>query len=267
MMANRWSRRTVVVKYGGATVGSPGTFAGDVVRLRAEGARLVVVHGGGVQITALSRRLGLTPHFVDGRRVTDEATLECVRLALLGDVNPRLVNLLGDAGVPAAGVAGTDTALLRLRPVDELGLVGEVSAVEPALLEHLLSAGFVPVVAGLGRDALGVVRNVNADSVAAAVAAALRADALVLLSDVAGVYEGFGTAEQTLLQSASVPRLRALLAGGDATSGMIPKVRALLSAAEAGVPRCHVVDGREAHALTRALDGMTGTTVSAAVAA
>ena len=248
---NRWTGRTVVVKYGGNSMAPAvdASFAGDVALLRAVGIRVVVVHGGGPQISALSQRLGLQPQFSGGRRITDEATLEAVRLALLGDVNPRLVGLLAGAGATAVGVAGTDANLLTLSAVPELGLVGDVEAVDPAVLTYLLDDGAVPVVAGLGRDRQGQVRNVNADAVAAAVAVALEADKLLYLSDVPGLYEGFGTPDSALLSVVSLARLHDLMAGGEIADGMVPKIRGVVAALGGGVGQCHLLDGRIEHAL------------------
>lgn len=248
---HRWSGRTVVVKYGGNSM-SPAAdtaLAADMALLRAVGIRVVMVHGGGPQISALSHRLGLQPSFAAGRRVTDEATLEAVRLALLGDVNPRLVGLLSAAGATAIGVAGTDANLLRLDPVEGLGLVGDVAAVDPTVLLQLLDDGAIPVVAGLGRDAQGQVRNVNADAVASAVAVAVGADKLLYLSDVPGLYEHFGTPQSSLLSTVSLQRLRALLAGGHIADGMVPKIRGVVEALDGGVAQCHLLDGRVEHAL------------------
>ncbi len=248
---HRWAGRTVVVKYGGNSMSAHAdeSVAGDVALLRAVGIRVVVVHGGGPQISALSERLGLAPRFVDGRRATDATTLEVVAMALLGQVNPRLVGFLAAAGATAVGVSGTDAGLLRVTPVPGLGLVGDVAAVDPAVLVGLLDAGVVPVVAGLGRDDDGRVRNVNADAVAAAIAVALDADKLLYLSDVPGLYEHFGRPDMTLLPTVDVERLRAMLDGGGITDGMVPKIAGVVAALDRGVGQCHLLDGRVEHAL------------------
>ncbi len=259
----RWAGRTVVVKYGGNAMATgaatadepPGagphaarqTFAGDVALLHAVGVRVVVVHGAGPQISALARRRGLVPRFVDGRRVTDAAMLDAVRTALLDQVNPHLVGALRAAGAPAAGVAGCD--LLAVTPLPGLGLVGVVERVEPAVLAALLADGAVPVVAGLGRDAGGRECNVNADEVAAALAAALGADKLVYLTDVAGLYADFGTPDAALLSSVRLDDLRALLHTGALHNGMVPKVAGVVAALDAGVGQAHLLDGRVEHAL------------------
>ena len=247
----RWSGRTVVVKYGGNAMSRAAdlAFAADIALLRAVGLRMVVVHGGGPQISALSGRLGLEPTFVDGRRVTDAATLEAVRLALLGDVSPRLVGLVQAAGAPATGISGTDADLITVAPVAQLGLVGDVTAVDTGLLRTLLDDGIVPIVASLGCAPDGATHNVNADSVASALAVALGADKLIYLTNVAGLYEDFGTPDSTLLSEVSLARLRELLASGSLHSGMIPKIAGVVAALDGGVGQSHLLDGRIEHAL------------------
>lgn len=258
----RWAGRTVVVKYGGnALADGPGaeglaTFAADVALLHSVGLRVVVVHGGGPQISALSARLGLDARFEDGLRVTDAATLEVVKMVLLGQVNPRIVGAIARAGATAVGVAGTDGTLLTVTPADaRLGLVGEVAHVNPRVLTTLLDQGAVPVVAPLGRgpqvgDGAGEY-NVNADAVAGAVASALSADKLIYLTNVAGLYESFGLddPEPTLLANATLDRLRELLAAGALHDGMVPKIASVVAALEGGVAHAHLLDGRVEHAL------------------
>ncbi|MGH8898442.1 MAG: acetylglutamate kinase [Egibacteraceae bacterium] len=248
----RWAGRTVVVKYGGnASVGmQAATFAADVALLHSVGLRVVVVHGGGPQISALSERLGLEPTFVEGQRVTDAATLEVVRMVLLGQVNPQLVGMICSAGAPAVGVAGTDAGLIRARQGDPaLGAVGEVEAVDPHVLVTLLDSGAVPVVATVGRDPEGRELNINADTVAGAVAVSLRADKLIYLTNVPGLYEDFGTASSTLLSEVGVGRLRAMLTSGELHTGMIPKVASIVAAFDGGIEQAHLLDGRIEHAL------------------
>ncbi|CAN5279197.1 acetylglutamate kinase [soil metagenome] len=254
----RWAGRTVVIKYGGNAL-SPGddgvgdavaaAFAADVALLRRVGMRVVVVHGGGPQITALGQRLGLRPRFVRGRRVTDPATLDVVKMALLGQVNPRLVGLVAGAGARAVGLSGTDAGLIRARPVPGLGAVGEVAGVRAAVLRTLLDDGVVPVVATLGRGPDGAECNINADTVAGAVAVALDADKLIYLTDVPGLYESFGTADSQLLSEVGADRLRAMLATGSLRAGMVPKVESIVAALDGGVAHAHLLDGRVEHAL------------------
>jgi acetylglutamate kinase len=233
----RWTGRTLVVKYGGNAMaaGADQAFAADIALLRAVGLRVVVVHGGGPQISALSERLGLQPRFVAGRRITDEATLEAVAMALLGDVSPRLVGLVEAAGAPAAGISGTDAQLVTVTPVPELGLVGDVAD--------------VPIVASLGRGPDQGTYNVNADAVAAALASGLHADKLIYLTNVAGLYEQFGTDDSTLLSEVSLTRLRQLLDSGALHAGMVPKIAGVVAALDAGVGQAHLLDGRIEHAL------------------
>lgn len=252
----RMAGRTVVVKYGGNAIPDDdhdplaAAFAADVALLRSVGLRLVVVHGGGPQITTLSEKLGLEPRFVDGRRVTDAATLEVVKMVLLGQVNPQLVRLISAAGAEAVGVSGTDGGLVVARPLDPaLGAVGEVAQVNPHVLNALLDDGVVPVVATLGRDEDGAEYNINADTVAGAIAVALGAHKLIYLTNVPGLYEHFGTAESTLLSEIGLEGLRTMLVEGSLSTGMVPKVESVVGALEGGVARAHLLDGRIEHAL------------------
>lgn len=257
----RWTGRTVVVKYGGnalhaapsadpTAVPEDPSFARDVALLRSVGVRVVVVHGGGPQISALADRLGLETDFVDGRRVTDLPTLQAVQMALLGQVNPMLVRMISDAGTAAVGVAGTDSGLVTAVQHDpRLGLVGKVDLVDPTLLDQLLDSGRVPVMATLCTTADGRVVNVNADEVAGAVAVALGADKLIYLTNVAGLYENFGTPDSTLLSEVGVQRLNEMLEGDELVTGMIPKIASIVDAIAGGVPQAHLLDGRIEHAL------------------
>jgi acetylglutamate kinase len=260
----RWTRRTVVIKYGGSTYAVKGcegmplthhdtlaeTFAADVALLHSVGLRVVVVHGGGPQISALSERLGLQVRFIDGRRVTDAETLEVVRMVLLGQINPQLAGMICSAGAPAVGVAGTDAGLIQARQADPvLGAVGEVETVDPRVLITLLDARAVPVVATVGRGPDGQELNINADTVAGAIAVSLQADKLIYLTNVPGLYEDFGTASSTLLSEVSVERLRAMLLAGELNTGMIPKVQSIIAAFDGGIRQAHLLDGRIEHAL------------------
>jgi acetylglutamate kinase len=266
----RWSGRTVVVKYGGNALSDTAgldeddtSFARDVALLHSVGVRVVVVHGGGPQISALAERLGIGTTFVDGKRVTDAATLQAVQMALLGQVNPLLVRMISDAD---RGGAGTDSGLVTARRADpRLGLVGEVDAVDPTLLVDLLDRGRVPVLATLCTTADGTVVNVNADAVAGAVATALRADKLIYLTNVAGLYEGFGTPDSALLSEVGVDRLQQMLDDGALVTGMIPKIASIVAALRGGVPQAHLLDGRVAHALLLEIftDSGVGTMITA----
>ncbi|HSJ44654.1 MAG TPA: acetylglutamate kinase [Euzebyales bacterium] len=252
----RWADRKVVVKIGGS-VGKGATsermesaFAADVALLRSVGLNVVVVHGGGPQISQLADRLGLRSEFVDGRRVTDGAMLEAVRYVLLGQVNPHLVGLISQAGARAAGLAGTDAQLITARPADPvLGYVGEIARVDPEVLRSLLARGVVPVVATVARGDDGQDYNVNADTVASAVASALDADKLIYLTNVAGLYDSFGSDDRNLLSEVSVTQLRHMLATGEIVTGMVPKIVGCIDALEHGVGQAHLLDGRVEHAL------------------
>jgi acetylglutamate kinase len=251
----RWAGKTVVVKVGGSVgQGTAQTMetslAADIALLRSVGLHVVVVHGGGPQISELADRLGLRSEFVAGRRVTDADMLEAVRYVLLGQVNPRLVGLVSQAGARAAGVAGTDAHLITARPADAaLGFVGEVDEVDPTVLRSLLDDHVVPVVATVARGRDGQDYNVNADTVAGAIAMALGADKLIYLTNVAGLYDSFGSGDSQLLSEVDVAQLRAMIADGTIVTGMIPKITSCIQALEHGVARAHLLDGRIEHAL------------------
>jgi acetylglutamate kinase len=240
--------KTVVVKIGGAALEAPELrrrFAEDLILLDWVGVHVVVVHGGGKQITALADRLGHRASFVDGQRVTDAAQLEVVEMVLGGSLNAELVRLINHLGGAAVGLSGCDGGLAKAeirRP--ELGLVGEVTAVDRTVIDRLL-AEFIPVVAPLATGPDGGALNVNADVFAARLAQALGAVKLVLLTDIAGVLDGDGQ----LLSSLTEREARALIAAGVIGGGMIPKVDNALAALAAGVAKIHIIDGRVEHAL------------------
>ncbi|MEO6791912.1 MAG: acetylglutamate kinase [Ornithinibacter sp.] len=249
----------VVVKYGGNAMLDETlkrAFAQDVAFLRYAGLRPVVVHGGGPQIKAMLDRLGLQSEFRGGLRVTTPEVMEVVRMVLTGQVGRELVGLLNQHGPVAVGLSGEDGGLLGARRrgvvVDgvehDIGLVGDVVQVEPAAVHDLLEAGRIPVVSTIAPDldAPGEVLNVNADTAAAALAAALGARKLVVLTDVEGVYASWPDRD-SLLSRLSVSAARELLTTVD--EGMIPKLEACVRAVEAGVPQAHVIDGRQPHSL------------------
>jgi len=247
-----FSGRTVVVKVGGSAMEDPALvalFAQDVVLMRLVGMRPVVVHGGGPQISELMRRLGKEPTFVDGLRVTDAETVDIARMALVGKVNRELVAACNRHGSFAVGLSGEDAGLLTVGPRDErLGFVGEIRRVEPAILERLLREELIPVVATIGVDEAGQAYNVNADTVAGAVAEAMGATKLVYLTDVAGVYRDHAD-PTTLVSRIDAAGVEALLASGAVADGMIPKLRSAVHAVRRGVHRAHILDGRVPHAL------------------
>jgi acetylglutamate kinase len=239
--------RTVVVKLGGASLEDPRLverFAEDVALLRMVGVRPVVVHGGGKQVTALSERLGIRPEFRDGLRVTNAETLEVARMVLVGSVNKGLVGHVNRAGVPALGLCGEDGNLLLARQRHEdLGFVGDIQTVNVELLRHLMESA-VPVLASVATDGRGQSFNVNADDAAAAVAVALGAAKLVMLTDVPGVLR-----DDELVSEMAASEAEALIEAGVVTGGMVPKLRAAAASVAGGVERAHIVDGRVEHAL------------------
>jgi acetylglutamate kinase len=247
-----FSGRTVVVKYGGHAMDDPALaelFAQDVVLMRLVGINPVVVHGGGPQITDLMARLGKQAEFVDGLRVTDAETVDIVRMALVGKVNREIVANVNRQGPYAVGLSGEDAGLISVVPGDpRLGFVGEVAEVNAGILEKLIREELIPVIAGVGVDDQGQAYNINADTVAAAVAGAVRAEKLVYLTDVAGLYRDFSD-PTSLISQIDAASLEALLGDGSVSEGMIPKLRSCLAALKAGVRRAHIVDGRLPHVL------------------
>ena len=253
----RFHGRTVVIKYGGHAMTEPAlqkAFAQDVVFLRYVGIRVVVVHGGGPQINEHLARLGITSEFAGGLRVTTPETMQVVRMVLVGQVNRDLVNLVNDYGPFAVGLSGEDaqlfTAVRRGAVIDgeevDIGLVGEVTLVDPATVVALLDAQRIPVVATIGRGTDGEIYNLNADTAAAALAVALGAEKLVVLTDVEGLYADWPASEE-LISELTTDDLRLLLP--TLSAGMIPKMEACVRAVEGGVGRAHVLDGRVPHAL------------------
>ena len=262
----QFSGRTVVVKYGGNAMSSPelqAAFAEDVVFLRYSGVQVVVVHGGGPQITEHLERLGLESEFAGGLRVTTSEAMQVVRMVLVGQVNPTVVGLINAHGPFAVGLSGEDAHLLtaerRYATVDgalvDVGLVGDVVDVQPHILRSLLEEGKVPVVATVAPGLDGEIYNVNADTAAAAVAIALGAEKLVVLTDVEGLYAdwppsadgGQGAAAGDVVSEITADELEQLLPR--LSSGMVPKMEACLRAVRGGVPRAHVLDGRVPHSL------------------
>jgi acetylglutamate kinase len=251
----RFSGRTVVVKYGGNAIAGADSdraltlFAEDVVLMRSVGMHPVVVHGGGPQISDLMSRLGKAAEFRDGLRVTDAETVDIARMVLRGQVNPQLVSAINVHGPLAVGVSGEDAGLLRATARDpELGFVGDISAVNPTILRRLLNEDLIPVVATIGSDSAGQAYNINADSVAGAIAEALGAEKLVYLTDIDGLRRDVGD-PATLIRQATADELAALVAAGAFSDGMIPKVEACIRAVCRGVHRAHILDGRTPHVM------------------
>lgn len=258
----KFSGETIVIKYGGNAMVNEElrrAFAEDVVFLRHVGVNPVVVHGGGPQISAMLDRLGIESEFRGGHRVTTPEAMEAVRMVLTGQVGRELIGLINGHGPYAVGLSGEDAALLQARrktaELDgaqvDLGLVGEVTGVNPAAVEDLLAAGRIPVISTIAPEfeagePTGEVLNVNADLAAAAVASSLGAAKLVMLTDVEGLYADWPDRD-SLISSLSAADLREMLPG--LQSGMIPKMAAALSAVEGGVSRAHIVDGRTPHSM------------------
>jgi acetylglutamate kinase len=258
--------RVVVVKYGGAAMVSPEGaegFAGDLVLLHRAGTRPVLVHGGGPELTEVMGRMGLESTWVDGHRVTNAEAAELAEMVLSGRVNKKVVSQLQRAGGRAVGLSGTDGGMVQVgrhRPNGaDLGFVGTVEAVDVSLLDSLLDAGYLPVVSSTAADNNGQPHNINADVMTGALAAALRADETVFLTDVPGVL--VDGERHTIL---SIGEVRRLLDDGAASGGMRPKLEAAVTAIRGGVPAVHLIDGRVPHALLHELlsEEGAGTTVT-----
>ena len=243
---------TVVVKFGGNAMVDPELserFAEDVALLHAVGLKVVVVHGGGPQIGELLDRLGIDSEFRDGRRVTDAETLDVARMVLVGKVNRDLVSAINVHGPLAVGLSGEDASLIvATERHPDLGFVGDVNTVNPGIVEKLLDESLIPVVSTIGADESGQSYNINADTVAGALAGALGAGKAVYLTDVAGVLRDPDD-PSTLVSEATPESLRSMIADGTISGGMIPKVEACIEALEAGAASAHLLDGRVPHAL------------------
>jgi len=253
----RFHGKTIVVKFGGNAMTDAvlkTNFARDVVLLKLVGMNPVVVHGGGPQIESVLARLGMKGEFVQGMRVTDAETMDVVEMVLGGQVNKEVVELINQAGGKAVGLTGQDGAFIRARKLVlaskengniDLGQVGEIDAIDPAVISALEQAGFIPVVAPIGTGADGTTYNINADLVAGKLAEILRAEKLIVLTNTPGVLDKSGK----LLTGLTPRRIDDLVAKGVISGGMLPKIGSVLDAARAGVKSCHIIDGRVPHAL------------------
>jgi acetylglutamate kinase len=251
----RFAGKVVVVKYGGNALAGTSEhdalalFAEDIVLMRLVGIRPVVVHGGGPQISDLMARLGKQTEFRNGLRVTDAETVDIARMVLIGQVNPQIVSAINVHGNYAVGVSGEDGGLIRASVRDpELGFVGDVESVNPEVLLNLLDDEFIPVVATVGTDATGQAYNINADTVAGAIAEALGAEKLVYLTDIEGLRRAVDD-PSSLIRQATAAEIDALIADGTIAGGMIPKVESCTHAVRHGVRNAHILDGRVAHVL------------------
>ena len=256
----KFTGRTVVVKYGGNAMTDENlkqSFARDIVLMKLVGINPIVVHGGGPQIGKLLEALNIESSFVDGLRVTDHQTMDVVEMVLGGLVNKEIVNLLNRNGGKAVGITGKDGNLIRARKLKlpakkgksdnevDIGQVGEVAAINTEVLEIMKNSDFIPVIAPIGSDDTGTSYNINADSVAGEVAAVLKAEKLMLLTNVAGVLNKSGK----VLTGLDTTQVDALITDGVIEGGMLPKVQCALNAVKRGVNRAHIVDGRVEHAV------------------
>ena len=250
----RFSGRTFVIKYGGHAMGDAGLaekFANDVVLLKQVGINPVVVHGGGPQIAKMLERLSIKSSFVDGLRVTDEAAIEVVEMVLSGTINKEIVSTINAAGGTAVGLSGKDGKLLEARRLTEpgsegdLGFVGEPAKVNISVLQSFEKSHIIPVVAPIGAGPDGETFNINADTAAGAIASAMSAAKLIMLTDVAGVLDADGE----LISSLNVAQTRQLLKGGAVKGGMIPKLKTCLQALQSETDAAHILDGRIPHSL------------------
>jgi acetylglutamate kinase len=268
----RFRGRVVVVKLGGNAMVDPAlstSFAEDIVLMRSVGLRPVVVHGGGPQISELMARLGKEPEFRDGQRVTDAETVDIARMVLVGKVNREIVSAINIHGPLAVGVSGEDAGLiLASARHPDLGFVGDVHDVSPAILERLLAEELIPVVSTIGADATGQAYNINADAVAGALAEALGAEKLVYLTDVEGLLGDLDD-PGSLVSRVDASALQALVDDGTLTGGMIPKIAACIQAVRSGVGSAHLLDGRLPHVVLLELfsDAGVGTMITAEVKA
>jgi len=254
--------KTFVIKYGGAAQTKTelkDSFAKDIVMLNFIGIRTVIVHGGGPKISAIMEKMGKKPEFVQGQRVTDRETMDIVEMVLGGLVNKEIVSLINNHGGKAVGLSGKDGGLIKaqkktikkptpetgVNEIIDLGLVGEVTSVEPMIIDSLDKSGFIPVVSPIGVGPEGETLNINADFVAAAVASALKAEKLILLTDVPGLLDKKGS----IISSVKKSRISRMVKDGTISGGMMPKVTACLNALLGGVKKAHILDGRVPHCL------------------
>lgn len=249
----QFAGRTIVVKYGGAAMKDSSLkekVIRDVVFMACVGLRPILVHGGGPEINSWLDKLGIEPQFKNGLRVTDAATMDVVEMVLVGRVNKEIVSLINQAGGSAVGLCGKDGGLIEARPADQegVGFVGEVTKVKPQILETLVQKGHIPVVSSVAADETGQAYNINADTVAGEIAAALNAEKLILLTDTAGILEDYKKPE-TLLPRLTIQQARKLIDQGIVSGGMIPKVDCCVRSLAQGVKAAHIIDGRLPHAL------------------
>jgi acetylglutamate kinase len=249
----KFAGRTIVIKYGGAAM-KDGTLKEyvirDIVFLVSVGVKPIVVHGGGPEINIWLTKLGIEPQFKDGLRVTDAATMDVVEMVLVGRVNKELVSMINNAGGNAVGICGKDGHLVQARPVDQenVGFVGEVTNVNITLVKSLVESGYVPIISSVAADPTGQPHNINADTFAGEIAAALEAEKLILLTDTPGILRDYKD-PSTLLYKLNIQEARTLIDQGVVAGGMIPKVNCCVRSLAQGVKAAHIIDGRLPHAL------------------
>jgi acetylglutamate kinase len=263
----QFTGRTVVVKYGGAAMKDSDLkdkVIRDIVFLSCVGLRPIVVHGGGPEINSWLDKLGIEPQFKNGLRVTDAPTMDVVEMVLVGRVNKEIVSLINQAGGSAVGLCGKDGNLITARPQGDegIGFVGEVSNVNIRILETLVKSGYIPVVSSVAADDNGQAYNINADTVAGEIAAALGAEKLILLTDTRGILKDYKE-PTSLIPKVDIKEARDLIASGLVSGGMIPKVNCCVRSLAQGVRAAHIIDGRIPHALLLEIftDGGIGTMI------
>jgi acetylglutamate kinase len=249
----KFAGRTVVVKYGGAAMKDGSLKEGvirDLVFMSCVGIRPVLVHGGGPEINSWLEKIGIEPQFKDGLRVTDAATMDVVEMVLVGRVNKEIVSLINQAGARAVGLCGKDGNLITARPDgrEEIGFVGEVSNINVDILNTLVKSGYIPVVSSVAADESGQAYNINADTVAGEIAAALGAEKLILMTDTPGLMRDFKD-PATLIRQLDIQGARALIDDGTVSGGMIPKLTCCVRSLAQGVKAAHIIDGRLPHSL------------------
>jgi acetylglutamate kinase len=257
----RFSGKTIVVKYGGNAMTEPllkDSFARDIVLLKQVGLQPIIVHGGGPQIGELLKALGKESKFIEGMRVTDQETMDVVEMVLGGKVNKEIVHLINQQGGRAVGLSGKDGGLIHAKQLKlsssdpqasaseiiDLGHVGEVSGINPSILDTFIASDIIPVIAPIGVGDNGETYNINADSVAASIAAVVKSEKLILLTNTTGVMDG-----ETLLTGLSPSRVTELIETGVIYGGMLPKIRCAMHAVQSGVHTAHIIDGRIQHAV------------------
>jgi acetylglutamate kinase len=249
----QFAGRTVVVKYGGAAMKDSMLKAKvmrDIVFLACVGLRPVVVHGGGPEINSWLGKLGIEPQFKNGLRVTDAPTMDVVEMVLVGRVNKEIVALINQAGGSAIGLCGKDANLIKARPQNDagIGFVGDVSSIDASVLESLVNSGYIPIVSSVAADETGQAYNINADTVAGELAAALGAEKLILLTDTPGILQDYHD-PSSLIAKLDIQQARNLIESGVVSGGMIPKVNCCVRSLAQGVRAAHIIDGRIPHAL------------------